>query len=226
MFLKIGHRWAAGYEPENTLASFQKAIDLNVDMIELDVYLCKTGELVVLHDPKVDRTTNGIGYIEDKTFEELRKLDAGKGEKIPTLQEVLDLVDKRVQVNIELKWADTATAVGDLIQEYINTKERKTEHFVVSSFNHYELQTFKKQHPQIRIGALLWEIPLGLAKFWVELDAWSVNLCNEFINQEFVDDGHQRWLKVLVWTTNDLDDIEKMKNLWIDWAFSNFPDRL
>ena len=82
--LKIGHRGAMGHEPENTLRSFKKALALNVDAIELDVYVCKTGELVVIHDDKIDRTTNGTGYTEDKTFTELRQLDAGKGELIPT----------------------------------------------------------------------------------------------------------------------------------------------
>src|SRR6056297_2287931 len=103
MVLKIGHRGAMGYEPENTLRSFKKAIELNVDMVELDVYVCSSGELVVIHDDKVDKTTNGKGYVSEKSFDELRKLDAGMGEKIPTLQEVLDLIDKRAKVNIELK---------------------------------------------------------------------------------------------------------------------------
>jgi glycerophosphoryl diester phosphodiesterase len=78
MFLKIGHRGAAGHAPENTLLSFQKAMDLGVDMIELDVYVCKTGELVVIHDEKVDRTTNGTGYVREKTLDELKILDAGQ----------------------------------------------------------------------------------------------------------------------------------------------------
>ena len=88
----IGHRGAMGYEPENTLRSFQKALDLGVDMIEFDVHLCKSGELVVFHDEKVNRTTNGQGYIAQKSLEKLKELDAGQGEKIPTLEEVLDLV--------------------------------------------------------------------------------------------------------------------------------------
>ncbi|MBA6363297.1 glycerophosphodiester phosphodiesterase, partial [Colwellia sp. BRX8-8] len=108
-----------GHEPENTLRSFKKALALNVDAIELDVYVCKTGELVVIHDDKVDRTTNGIGYTEDKTFVELRQLDAGKGELIPTLEEVLDLVDKSVIVNIELKGRSTAIATYQVIDKYI-----------------------------------------------------------------------------------------------------------
>jgi len=226
MFLKIGHRWAAGYEPENTLASFKKAIDLNVDMIELDVYLCKTGELVVLHDPKVDRTTNGIGYIEEKTFEEVRNLDAGKGEKIPTLKEVFELTNRKVKINIELKWAGTAKPVSKLIKEYVENKWREYDDFMISSFDHYELKLFNEIMPQIKIWVLMWEIPLGLAEFWEKLNAYSVNLCNEFVNQIFVDDAHQRGFKVFIWTASDFDDIEKMKALWVDGIFSNFPDRL
>ena len=106
--LKISHRGACGYEPENTLASFKKAIEINADMIELDVHVCKTGEVVVIHDEKVNRTTNGKGYVSQKNLESLKKLDAGKGKKIPTLIEVLDLVNKRVKVNIELKGKKTA----------------------------------------------------------------------------------------------------------------------
>ena len=84
MITKIGHRGAMGYEPENTLKSFKKALEFDIDAVELDVYVCKSGELVVIHDDKVDRTTNGKGYVIEKTFDELRELDAGQNEKIST----------------------------------------------------------------------------------------------------------------------------------------------
>ena len=103
MVVKVGHRGAAGHEPENTLRSFRKALDLGADMVELDVHLCGTGELVVIHDETVDRTTDGSGSVRDMPFHELRGLDAGKGERIPTLREVLDLLEGRAGVNIELK---------------------------------------------------------------------------------------------------------------------------
>jgi len=225
-FLKIGHRGACGYEPENTLRSFQKALDLGVDMIELDVYALKSGELIVIHDDKVNRTTNGNGYVMDKTFEEMRSLDAGQGEKIPTLAEVLDLVDKKVQVNIELKGEGTAESVVEIINKYISEKSWSAIDFFVSSFNHVELKKFKDLNPEIRIGALIVGIPLDYAKFGEELKAYSVNLCQEFINQEFVDDAHRRGMKVFVWTVNDLDDIERIKNLGADGIFINYPDRV
>ncbi len=226
MIIKIGHRGAMGYAPENTLKSFKKALELNVDAVELDVYVCKSGELVVLHDNKVDRTTNGKGYIAEKTLDELKTLDAGGGEKIPLLSEVFDIIDKQVKINIELKGISTAKPVYELIENYVKNKSWKYDDFIISSFNHYELKKFKELNPNIKIGALIAGIPIGFAEFAKKINADSVNLCIEFINQEFVDDAHKRGLKVYVQTVNDLDDIKRMKNLNVDGIFSNFPDRL
>ena len=224
--LKIGHRGAMGYEPENTLLSFKKAIDFGADAIELDVYVCKTGQLVVIHDDKVDRTTSGKGYVIEKSFDELKILDAGKRQKIPKLEEVLDLVANKIIVNIELKGADTAKPVAEVIKKYLQEKNWNAENFIVSSFNHIELKEFKKIMPNIKIGALIVGIPENYSEFAEKLGTYCVNLSIEFINQEFVDDAHKRNLKVFVYTVNDLDDINKMKLLGVDGIFSNFPDRI
>lgn len=226
MIIRIGHRGACGYEPENTLLSFKKALELNVDMIELDVYLCKTGELVVIHDDKVDRTTNGKGYITEKSFKELRQLDAGKGEKIPTLQEVLDLTNKKAKVNIELKGEGTAKPVSKVIEKYVKEKGWSYDDFLVSSFNHYELLKFSKLSPNIKIGVLIKGTPIGFAEFAEKVNAYSVHLSLEFINKEFVEDAHKRGMKVFVWTVNDTDEMQRMKELGIDGVFSKFPDRI
>jgi len=225
-FIKIGHRGACGYEPENTLRSFRKALELGADMVELDVYVCKTGELVIIHDDKVDRITDGTGYVIEKTFDELRKLDAGKGEKIPTLEEVLDLINKKVSVNIELKGPHTAKSVADVIKKYITQNKWSYQNFLVSSFNHRELAEFNKIMPQINIGVLYIGIPFDSAKSAKTLGAYSINLSQEFITQELVDDAHKRDLKVFVYTVNDYDDIKKMLSLGVDGIFSDFPDRL
>jgi len=123
MFLKIGHRGAKGLEPENTLRSFSKAIDFKVDMIELDVRLTKDKKVVVIHGDKLDRTTNGRGRVKEKDLEEIKKLSAGKGERIPTLEETLDLIDKRVKVNIELKGKKIAESVSKIIDKYVKNKK-------------------------------------------------------------------------------------------------------
>ncbi|MDD5039735.1 MAG: glycerophosphodiester phosphodiesterase family protein [Patescibacteria group bacterium] len=224
--LNIAHRGASGYKPENTLSSFRHALTYKPDMIELDVYVCLSGELVVIHDDKVDRTTNGQGYVVEKRLSELKKLDAGQGEKIPTLIEILNLVNGKIAINIELKGAGTAKPVAKLIKEYLSKINWQAEQFLVSSFNHPELATFKKLLPNIRIGALFVGIPAELAKPAEDLGAYSINLSQEFISQEFVNDAHRRGLKVFVFTVNDFDDIDRMIKLGVDGLFCNYPDRL
>lgn len=225
-FLVIGHRGACGYEPENTLRSFSKAIALGVHAIELDVYVCKTGELVVIHDGKVDRTTNGTGYVQEKTLTELKQLDAGKGEQIPTLEEVFQLVNQQVIINIELKGQGTAQAVADLINMYVTQQSWAWSNFFVSSFDHYELQAFSQACPEVSIGALIDSIPLGYAEFGSKLNADAVVVSADFINQAFVDDAHARGMRIYVYTLNDFDQIARIKQLGVDGIFSNYPDRL
>jgi len=224
--LRIGHRGACGYAPENTLASFKKALELSVDYIELDVLLSRDGFLVVIHDDKVDRTTNGTGLVIKKALEELKQLDAGNGEKIPTLQEVLDLIDKKAKVNIELKGKETAEPVAQLIETYVRTKGWTYDDFIISSFDNQGLHVFKALKPQVKIGALIADTPLDYVKFKKDLKAYSINISMEFINKRFVDNAHIHGLKVLVFTVNDINDIERIKKLNVDGIFSDFPDRI
>jgi glycerophosphoryl diester phosphodiesterase len=221
----IGHRGAAGHEPENTLISFKKALELDVDMIELDVYMLKTGELVVMHDNKVDRTTNGAGYVMDYSFSDLRALDAGRGEKVPTLSEVLDLIDKKVPVNIELKGLHTAKSVALLIADYKNTKGWTDDLFIVSSFNHVELAEFAKLMPTVKTGALAEGILLGYSEYAEKLGSYSANLSAEFVTPELVEDAHKRNLEVFVYTINDESEVTRMCDLGVDGIFTNFPDQ-
>ena len=168
--IKVGHRGAMGYEPENTLRSFKKALELGVDMIEFDVYVCKSGELVVIHDDTLERTTNGKGLVIEKTLAELKELDAGKEEKIPTLEEIMDLADKKVKINIELKGDNTAKPVLNMIEKYVDEKGWKYDDFLVSSFNHGELKNFKELNPKIKTGILVEEKnPYQLASAIVNL---------------------------------------------------------
>ena len=220
----IGHRGACGYEPENTLASFKKAIELDVDMIELDVYVLESGEVVVIHDDKVDRTTDGTGYVTEFSFEQLRTLDAGHGQQVPTLSEVLDVIDRQVPVNIELKGDGTAVAVASIIDEY-EANGWTDDDFIISSFNHVELAQFHALRPHIKIGALIGTIPVDYAAFAQDLGAYSMNPDAEFINQAFVDDAHRRGLKVFVHTINDEGETLRKQALGVDGIFTNFPDK-
>ena len=224
--LRIGHRGACGYEPENTLRSFHTALQLRVDMVELDVHVCRSGEIVVIHDSKVDRTTGGTGYVADKTLDELRTLDAGKGEKIPTLQEVLALVNRKVKVNIELKGAGTAKPVFQLLEKHVREFGWSYGDFLISSFNHDELKEFRRLSREFSIGVLTLDIPTGFVEFAEEIGAYSVNVWVESISRELVDDARRRGIRVFVWTVDDRDDIERMRSLGVDGIFSNYPDRL
>ncbi|MDD4931259.1 MAG: glycerophosphodiester phosphodiesterase family protein [Candidatus Colwellbacteria bacterium] len=222
--LIIGHRGGDNNIGENTLGSFEKAIELGADMIELDVHLTKDNHLVVLHDRKVDRTTDGKGLVSDKTLEEVRALNAGNGEKIPTLEEVIELIDRKVPINIELKALGSAEKVCEVIRLYVS-KGWIYDDFLVSSFEHNELHHFSEICPEVKIGVLMGDIPLGYAEYVEKLGAYSANIALEAASPKFIEDAHQRGLKVFVWTVNDLEDITLMKKLGVDGIFTDFPDK-
>lgn len=224
-WLCIGHRGAKGYEPENTLRSIRKALALGASWIEVDVYAVEH-ELLVIHDARLERTTNGEGYVEQQSLSYLRSLDAGKGEQIPLLSEVVDCISQQASLNIELKGENTATKpVAKLIQQYL-AKGWSTDLFLVSSFNHRELALFKQLLHNIKTGALLCGLPIDNAAFAKRIGVYSVNMSIEFIDRLFVEDAHQRGLKVFVYTVNHPDDIERMYQLGVDGVFSDYPDRV
>jgi len=214
-----------GYEPENTLRSFQKALDLGVDMIELDVYLCKTGELVVIHSDKLSRTTDGRGFVRNMSFKELEEMDAGKGEKIPSLQQVLDLIDKKTIVNIELKGPGTAKPSINIIEHYIEEKGWSYDNFILSSFNLNEVKETKTLNPQIKIG-LNSTLTRTIEKHAAKVNPSYVSVNFNTISKKFIKNTREKGMKVLVWTVDKAADIEKMKALGVDGIISNFPDRI
>ncbi len=225
-FLRIGHRGACGYEPENTLISFKRALDLGVDMVELDVYQCASGELVVMHDDTLDRTTNGTGNVWEKSLTELKKLDAGNGQKIPTLAEVFDLVNKRVKINIELKGENTALLTAQLIYKYVTTKGWVFDDFYVSSFNHAELALFHQACPEVKIGGLYEGTDAPLAAFKKDFSAYAaIGISKNSLTQEYVDEAHRRNLEIYVYTVNDAQEIKMMKEMGVDGIFCNYPDK-
>jgi len=219
----FAHRGASGYEPENTLAAVEKAITLGADWIEIDVYIVEK-ELVVFHDQRLERTTNGTGLIMEQSLEYIRSLDAGNGQRIPTLQEVLNLVNRRAGINIELKGPGTADYTVSLIQGNIRNEKWAYENFLISSFNHHELARVKYLEPLIKTGALAVGIPIGYARFAQELGAYSVHCNLDFVNEAFVQDAHARSLKVFVFTVNNQDDLARMEALGVDGVFTNYPE--
>jgi glycerophosphoryl diester phosphodiesterase len=223
--LNIAHRGASGYEPENTLRSFSRALTMNVDAIELDVHLTKDKKLVVIHDNSVKRTTNGKGWVKNFTLKQIKTLDAGLDEKVPTLKEVFDLVNKKVFINIELKGKGTAKPVARLIEQYVK-KGWWYNHFIISSFNFKELENFYNVNKKVRIGVLFERFPDKYFQKAALVNAYSINFPLTKVTKKYVEKAHKQGLKVLVWTVNTKKDIAKMKKLKVDGIFCNFPDRI
>lgn len=213
-----------GHAPENTLESIRKALELGASYVEVDVY-CIDGHLVVFHDDRLERTTDGVGYIKDQSFEYLRSLDVGGGQQIPTLEEVCETIYPYACINIELKGPGTAKPVSVLISELVRNGW-KMDAILVSSFDHRQLLEIKRLDAEIKLGALIGGLPVDDAKFAEELGAFSVHPSLEFIDQRFVDDAHTRNLKVYVYSVNHPDDIVRMHELGVDGVFTNFPERV
>jgi len=220
----FAHRGASGYAPENTLAAFKKALDLHSPWAELDVYSVEN-ELIVFHDDRMERVTNGEGYIEKLPLADIRKLKVKRSERIPYLHEVLDLADKKMNFNIELKGINTAEPVVKLIHSYLK-KGWKKEQFLISSFNHIELSKIQELDSELNTGALLCGMPLDYCAFASKLGAYSVHPSIEFLDKTYVEDAHRRGLKVFVYTVNHIDDMKKMMELNVDGMFTNYPDVL
>ena len=222
--LCIGHRGAMGHAPENTLMSFKKALELRSACVEVDAYYVG-GNLVAFHDDRLERTTDGTGYLMDRDFAYLRSLAAGDGERIPTLGEVFETINLRAGVNIELKGPGTARPVVEFISSL--RKRGWPDHLIlVSSFNHRELEAVRRMDPRIKLGALMVGLPVDDAAFAAALGAYSVHISLEFIDRRFVDDSHSRGLRVFVFTVNHPDDITRMEGLGVDGVFTNYPERV
>ena len=221
-FLCIGHRGARGHEPENTLRSVRRALELGAHGIEIDVWFVD-GELVVIHDATLDRTTNGSGYVARKSFAQLRALDAGQGERIPTLREVFEAMDRRAFINIELKGRRTAGPVTALIAEFVEQRGWRYEDFIVSSFHRAELRAISD--PRIPIALLLTRPSRLYALSARRVRAGAVNPALRFVTKRFVEDAHGRGLRVFVYTVNEPEDLARMREWGVDGVFTDFPER-
>lgn len=220
----IAHRGASGDFPENTLLAIEQALLQQADAIEIDVFSVE-GELVVIHDHYLERTTNGKGNLSQFTLQQLQQLDAGRGEHIPTLWQVLQQVNGKCWLNIELKGQDTAIPLLQLLQRAQQELAFDLSALVISSFNHHLLQQIKQQKPELKTGALTANIPLDYTDFASRLQAYSVHLALDFINQQMVEDARKRGLKVYVYTVDRADDLLYMQQLAVDGVFTNHPAR-
>lgn len=221
----IGHRGAAFLEPENTLRGFRKAIELGIDYVEFDIHRCKSGELVVVHDETVERTTNGKGFVADLTLQQLKKLDAGKGEQIPTLQEVIDVCKGKIKMYIELKAKgleeDTVAAV---IENNITSDVIVKSFFHEYSKNVKEIAAAKKL--PLKTGILIVGNPVNIVEVANAAKADFVSANHYFVNERMVKLLKNAGISVTVWNCDNEHNINRMVKLGVDMIASDRPDLL
>ena len=221
-----GHRGAMGHTTENTLASIKKGIELKADMLEIDVFKIKSGELVVFHDDNLDRITNAKGKIEDYTFEELRKVLVEGKHQIPTLQEVIEAINKKAVLNIELKGTNTATDTYQIIEEY-KKKGWRNKDFFISSFRVQELQKMRSLSKKIAIGLLTYKDPIdSIIKTGKELNAQAINPYFKTLTAENVAVMKANNFKVYTWTVNEPEDIKNLQGLKVNGIITDYPERI
>ncbi len=226
------HRGASGYYPENTLIAFEKAVELGADGIELDVHLTKDGQLVVIHDEWLDRTSDGSGWVKDYTLEELRKYNYNKTQPqvehadIPTMREVFELIKPtQLTINIELK---TGIVFYPQIEEMVlaMTKEYGMESRVIySSFNHSSIVKIRALDPQAQTGFLYADGTLGMPEYG---EKYGVNALHPALYNlqypGFVEECHRKHLDLNVWTVNDKEYMEMCIQAGVHAIITNVPD--
>jgi glycerophosphoryl diester phosphodiesterase len=230
----FAHRGASAYAPENTLAAFQLAHEMGVEGVELDVQMTKDGELVVIHDETVDRTTNGTGWVKDLTLKELKTLNASMGnesyprEKVPTLGEVFDLLaETQMVVNVEIKNGRVLyPGIAERLLQMIDM--RNWEYRVtISSFNHVTLAHIRQIGSLVYTGVIFQDI---LHEPWnYAHHMWATALHPHFLYvdgmADLVQEAHNSLLEINVWTVDEVADIDRMLARGVDGLITNYPDR-
>ena len=224
--LVIGHRGAKGYVAENTIPSITKAIELRADGVEIDIFKCATGELVVFHDLMLDKLTDFEGYIEEISLDSLRKARVLGSYVIPTLNEVLDLINGRVILNIELKGSQTALPTNDLLQDYFKKTSWDPSDIVVSSFNWDELVLFYNVNKQVPIAVLTDDDPLDAIPIAKKINAYAINPKHSLLTKKTSEKIKAEGIKLFPWTVNEPNDIERMISLEVEGIITDFPDRI
>lgn len=230
----FAHRGFSGKYPENTMLAFEKAVEIGVDGIELDVHLTKDGEIVIIHDEDIKRTCDGEGLVKDMTLEELKKFDASAAFRgvygfcgIPTLREYFELVkDTDIITNIELKtgvyeYEGIERKVTDLIKEF-----GLEDKIIFSSFNHFTVKRCEKIAPEIKRGFLTGDWLVDFGKYTRERNVQCCHPWHITLSKEVIDEMHSAGCEINTWTVNEYEDIERLAEWGVDSLIGNFPDRM
>ncbi|MBI5664662.1 MAG: glycerophosphodiester phosphodiesterase [Nitrospirae bacterium] len=223
-FICVAHRVASGHKPGNTIAAIKKALELGAKAIEIDIH--KIGdELLVTHDTLICDPLQGTIDITKCSMERTRAIDVGKGLTIPTLEEVLNVVNASVYVNLELKGKGTARPVCDLISRYIEEKDWPEDHFALSSFDIRELEIARSVRPDITLGLLIDRKDIDFVQLTARVRARSIGASLGITGPELIRAAHANDLKVFVFTVNGIANIKQLKSMGADGVFTDFPEQ-
>lgn len=229
----IAHRGGKVWAPENTMAAFKKSLELGVYGIELDIHKCKSGELVVIHDETIDRTTNGKGYIKDLSYKDLSKYSSGvkfknkfKKERVPLLKDVLSLVDGKVHLFIEVKNAPIKYEGIEKDLAKVLASYRGKDKVTVISFDHVFLKNFHKQAPDVKIAFLDLGIVSDIGKYAKSIGATAWNPGFGEIRKDAVDNAHEEGLTVNPWTVNGKMRWKQALSMGVDGIITDDPEGL
>ena len=232
MALNFAHRGFSGRYPENTMLAFEKAIEAGCDGIELDVHLSADGELVIIHDEKVDRTADGTGYVGRMTLKELRGLDVSasyRGQygvnRIPTLEEYLALAEEKgIMTNIELKTGIyTYPGIEEKTLELIDRFGMRDK-IIISSFNHYSVKRMQALAPDMVYGFLEESRLINAASYAASNGVQALHPEYHTVDEEFMEQAKKHGLAVNVWTVNTESSIRRLAGLGVDIMIGNYPD--
>jgi glycerophosphoryl diester phosphodiesterase len=228
--LVIAHRGASAYEPENTLRAFELAIEQGAEMIELDLHMTADDQVVVIHDETLDHTTNLTGRVRSLTLDQVKLADAGKGEKVPTLDETLDLCSGRARLYLEIK--DPAAAAATL---HAIRNRRLQDQILIASFDLELMESLGKEVDDIGLGLILGTRSLNPVIRWRETFPWiafrsfryqvisiEVDLCHAFLAKKVKADGKT----LFVWTADEKEQFHRMLSHRVDGIVTNRPDHL
>ena len=226
--LVVGHRGAMGHALENTIESVKKAIELNVDGIEIDIFKSKTGELVVYHDPFLNRLSDSNAFIEQISLDSIKKVKLEGGLSIPTLNEVIDIIPENIFLNIELKGENTALDTNKIIIQYISKFNFPPSKFMISSFRWDELIKFRNANKDVPIAILVDSLikiddAIILAK---TINALALNPNNKFLTKQIVKKIKSNNIKVYPYTINEPLDIKRIKSMGVDAIITDYPERI
>lgn len=234
MCINYAHRGASGYYPENTMISFEKAIDMGCTGIETDVQMTSDGVLVLMHDEMVTRTTDGTGLLKDYTFDGIQKLDAGSwmskefaGQKVPTAEQLILLAkEKDVIINFEIK--NGLIEYKDIEEKLIELIHRHDmqEKVILSSFNHYSMVVCKQIDQSIKTGLLYSEMLYHPEKYVEYTGADAIHPNFYTLNSQIIKSVKQNGILINTWTVNDRNTMKYLSQMDIDGIITNFPDKL